>query len=165
MCSLSSQSLPRRTCSLRKSLAILHKPVCNCQGDSWSCAPIRCAKRPPMARSVVLFLDRAHGGVRRNRLARIRFALYGSVMESAKPQAKKAADIFVLHCLNLQCRGLLAYEVDASNVLYVDLAWTAQQENGRRFLPCPKCGGKNIVEEFTTDKGQIKHKVTRWEPS
>jgi DNA-directed RNA polymerase subunit RPC12/RpoP len=84
--------------------------------------------------------------------------------EPAAPKLKKAADIFALHCLNSECRGLLAYEVDGDNVLYVDLAWTAKSDAGKRYFPCPKCGSKNIVEEFRTDKGQVKHKVTRWEP-
>ena len=86
-------------------------------------------------------------------------------MDVSKPPTKKAADIFVLHCLNPQCNGLLAYEVDSNNVLYVDLAWTAIHADGRSYFPCPKCGGKNIVEEFRTDKGQSKHKVTRFEPA
>lgn len=81
----------------------------------------------------------------------------------AKP-ATKAADIHVLHCLDPQCHGLLAYEVDSNNVLYVDLAWTARRDGDTRFFPCPKCGGKNIVEAFRTDKGQLRHKVTRWAP-
>lgn len=81
-----------------------------------------------------------------------------------KPGVKKPAEIFVLHCLNPQCGALLAYEVDGNNVLYVDLAWTARAENGKRYFPCPKCNGRNIVEEFRNEKGQLKHKVTRWEP-
>ncbi len=76
----------------------------------------------------------------------------------------KAADILALRCLNPTCGGLLAYEVDRDNVLHVDLAWTARQDGDRRYFPCPKCGGKNIVEEVRNDKGQVRHKVTRWEP-
>ena len=81
-----------------------------------------------------------------------------------KPAGKKAADIQVLRCLNPECRGLLAYEVDRENVLYVDLAWTAKSDGAMRYFPCPKCHGKNIVEELRTDTGQVKHRVTRWEP-
>jgi len=80
----------------------------------------------------------------------------------AKPAAK-TPDIHVLHCMNPQCRGLLAYEVDSNNVLYVDLAWTATDDGISRHFPCPRCGGKNIVEEFRTEKGQVRHKVTRCE--
>ncbi len=81
----------------------------------------------------------------------------------AKPAPKKAADISVLHCLNPGCGGLLAYEVDADNVLHVDLAWTAQRAGDLRYFPCPKCGGKNIIEEFHDAKGQRKHRVTRFQ--
>lgn len=77
-------------------------------------------------------------------------------------KTKKAADIQVLRCLNPQCKGLLAYEVDSNNVLYVDLAWTAKRDGDLRYFPCPKCGGRNLVEAFTTEQGKAKHRVTRW---
>jgi len=84
--------------------------------------------------------------------------------ETPKPKLKKGADINVLRCLNPQCTGLLAYEVDSNNVLYVDLAWTAKTDGTVRYFPCPVCRGKNIVEEWRDDKSQLKHRVTRWEP-
>jgi hypothetical protein len=86
-----------------------------------------------------------------------------TVPATPKP-ATKAADILVLRCLNPACRGLLAYEVDRDNILYVDLAWTARRDGDARSFPCPQCGGKNIVEEVRNDKGQVRHKVTRWTP-
>jgi hypothetical protein len=89
--------------------------------------------------------------------------MYGNFMESTTT-GKKAADIAVLRCLNPECNGLLAYEVDSRGVLYVDLEWTAKQDGATRFFPCPKCGAKNIVEEFRTEKGQRKHRVTTWKP-
>jgi hypothetical protein len=79
---------------------------------------------------------------------------------AAKPP-NKAADIHVLHCLNPQCAGLLAYEVDRNNVLYVDLAWTARRDGDAHYFPCPKCGGKNLVEAIRTEKG-LRHAVTRF---
>ena len=79
----------------------------------------------------------------------------------AKPAAK-AADIHVLRCLNPACDALLAYEVDSHNVLYVDLAWTAKRDGDVRYFPCPKCGGKNVVEEIRNEKGQVRHQVKRW---
>jgi hypothetical protein len=82
----------------------------------------------------------------------------------APKAASKAAEISVLHCLNPQCNGLLAYEVDRDNVLYVDLAWTARRAGEMRYFPCPKCGGKNILEPFRNDKGQVRHKVARFQP-
>ena len=89
----------------------------------------------------------------------------GSRMDATpKTKAKKAADIFALRCLNPQCGGLLAYEVDSQNVLYVDLAWTAKRDGNTLYFPCPKCSGKNVVEEFHNDAGVRGHRVVRWQP-
>jgi hypothetical protein len=82
----------------------------------------------------------------------------------AKAKSKKAADIQVLRCLKPGCGGLLAYEVDSKNVLYVDLAWTACRGGGFDYFPCPKCDAKNVVEAFQTADGKAKHRVVRWEP-
>lgn len=85
-------------------------------------------------------------------------------MEKAKnPSAKKAPRITALRCLNPACEGLLAYEVQADNVLYLDLAWTARREGEKRYFPCPKCGGKNIVEAFRSPDGKERHRVSCWE--
>ena len=87
-------------------------------------------------------------------------------MSADKPAPKKkASDVQVLRCLDPACRGLMAYEVDADNVLYVDLAWTAHRSGETRFFPCPKCGGRNIVEETRDAKGRVAHRVTRFEPA
>jgi hypothetical protein len=83
--------------------------------------------------------------------------------ETPRPAAKKTATPSALRCLNEQCRALLAYEVDANNVLYVDLAWTARHEGDLAFFPCPSCKGKNIVEAEVNEKGVRVHRVTRWQ--
>ncbi len=77
--------------------------------------------------------------------------------------AKSKVD--VLRCLNPRCGGLLAYEVTEGNVLYVDLAWTARVDGEVRYFPCPKCGGRNIVEPFAEESGRTRHRVTRFEPA
>lgn len=79
-----------------------------------------------------------------------------------KPVKKAAADINVLKCLNPDCRALLPYEVDSDNVLYVDLAWMARANGELRYFPCPKCGGRNVVEPFRDAKGKAGHRVTRF---
>jgi len=84
--------------------------------------------------------------------------------EGAKGAAKKTATISALRCLNESCRALLAYEVNANNILYVDLAWTARREGDLAFFPCPSCHGKNVVEAETNEKGQQVHRVVRWQP-
>jgi hypothetical protein len=79
------------------------------------------------------------------------------------PKQKKATDIDVLRCLNPVCRGMLAFEVAAENVLNPDLHWMARQEGTTRYFPCPKCHGRNVVEEVRDAKGTIRHAVTRFE--
>ncbi len=76
---------------------------------------------------------------------------------------KKAVDINVLHCLDPACRGMLAYEVNSDNVLYIDLAWQARQDGDTRYFPCPICRGRNVVEEVRDAKGAVQHRVTRFE--
>jgi len=71
--------------------------------------------------------------------------------------------IRVLRCLDTACDGMMAYEVIDDNVLYVDLAYTARDDGGKRYFPCPKCGGRNIVEGFVDEKGNQKHRVSRFE--
>jgi len=82
----------------------------------------------------------------------------------ASAPKKKGPDINVLRCLNPDCRGMLAYEVNSNNVLYVDLAWTARDHGNTRYFPCPKCQGRNVVEEIRDDAGTLRHRVTRFEP-
>ena len=71
--------------------------------------------------------------------------------------------VSVLRCLSDSCDQMLAYEVTEGNVLYVDLAYTARQDGDLRFFPCPKCSGRNVVEEFQDDAGKPRHRVTRFE--
>lgn len=83
--------------------------------------------------------------------------------ESKPVPKKKTADIRVLRCLGPECGGMLAYEVDAENFLYVDLAWTAHRDGDLRYFPCPSCGGRNVVEAAIDGKGAERHRVTRFE--
>lgn len=82
----------------------------------------------------------------------------------ARPAPKKTPDVRALRCLGPNCNGLLAYEVDSDNVLYTDLAWTARTAGDLRFLPCPKCGGRNVLESLPSQSGTVRHRVARWEP-
>lgn len=84
--------------------------------------------------------------------------------DTSRSPTKKAAAISALRCLNEHCRALLAYEVDANNVLHVDLAWTARRDGDLAYFPCPSCKGKNVVEAAVNDKGAPVHRVTRWQP-
>lgn len=76
-----------------------------------------------------------------------------------------AAKIDALHCLSDSCAGMLAYEVTDDNVLYIDLAYTAERDGELQFFPCPICGGRNVVEELTDARGALRHRVARFEPA
>ena len=82
--------------------------------------------------------------------------------EATPAKKKKATDVDVLHCLNPECRGMLAFEVTPDNILNPDLHWMARQDGTTRYFPCPTCGGHNVVEEVRDAKGALKHAVTRF---
>ncbi len=83
--------------------------------------------------------------------------------DAAPAKKKKASDVDVLHCLDPNCRGMLAFEVTAENILTPDLHWMARQDGATRYFPCPTCHGRNIVEEVRDAKGALRHAVTRFE--
>lgn len=85
-------------------------------------------------------------------------------MAAATPK-KKAIDVDVLRCLDPGCRGMLAFEVTPENILNPDLHWMAEQDGPTRYFPCPKCHGRNIVEEVRDGKGALRHAVTRFAPA
>jgi len=83
-------------------------------------------------------------------------------MENAAAKQTKGPTIFALRCLSPNCNTLLAYEVDKDNFLYIDLSWTARHADAMDFLPCPGCGGKNVLESATDAKGARRPRVTRF---
>lgn len=84
--------------------------------------------------------------------------------EGAPVKKKKAADVDVLRCLDPACRAMLAFEVTAGNVLSPDLHWMARRDGDVYYFPCPRCHGRNIVEELVDAKGMRRHAVTRFTP-
>jgi len=85
--------------------------------------------------------------------------------DAAPAKKKKAADVDVLHCLNPECRGMLAFEVTAEGFLNPDLHWMARESDAIRYFPCPTCHGRNIVDEVRDSKGALRHAVRRFEPA
>jgi ssDNA-binding Zn-finger/Zn-ribbon topoisomerase 1 len=83
-------------------------------------------------------------------------------MTAAGAKQRKPGDVDVLRCLDPQCRGMLAFEVTAENILNPDLHWMARADGPMRYFPCPKCGGRNVVEEVRDAKGTVRHAVTRF---
>lgn len=84
-------------------------------------------------------------------------------MEAAPVKEAKGPSIFLLRCLSPQCEALLAYEVDRDNFLYVDLSWTARRAGETAYFPCPRCGGKNVVETLTDASRRQRPRVVRFE--
>lgn len=76
---------------------------------------------------------------------------------------KKGSEIDVLRCLDPACAWMLAYEVAPGNILNPDLHWTARRDGDVHYFPCPRCGGRNVVEEVRDAKGALRHAVTRFE--
>ncbi len=72
-------------------------------------------------------------------------------MSSAADQASEpkapVLKINVLKCRGEACNGLLAYEETNEGFLLGQALLLADEVDGKRFLPCPECGGRNLVEE------------------
>lgn len=85
-------------------------------------------------------------------------------MTGTSTKTGKAAGIEVMRCLSPDCGGLLAYEIDARGFLYVDLRHTARTNDGVAYLPCPRCGGKNVLETAEDSAGKRRPRVARFAP-
>lgn len=78
--------------------------------------------------------------------------------KSAKPQPK----VNVLRCRAPGCRALLAFEETDEGYLLGQAIELADVEGAKRYLPCPKCGGRQLVEEYAHD-GKRRTRVIGFE--
>lgn len=67
-------------------------------------------------------------------------------MSDAAPK-KKDLKIHVLRCRSESCRGLLPFEETDEGLLLGNMFAVASSDGDARFFPCPRCGGRNLVEE------------------
>ncbi len=81
--------------------------------------------------------------------------------ETATP--KKRVKVHVLRCRSEPCGGLLAFEETDEGYLLGQVILLASEDGGRRFFPCPKCGGRNLVEEVE-HAGKMRTRVIGFEP-
>jgi len=84
----------------------------------------------------------------------------------AKPddRPQKAVKVQVLRCRGESCRGLLAFEeTDEGYLLGQVLGMADVDADGRRFFPCPKCGGRLLVEEYVHSDGKLRVRVSGFE--
>jgi hypothetical protein len=80
---------------------------------------------------------------------------------AAKPKVVK---VNVLRCRDEACKGLLAFEETEEGYLLGQVLELADVDGNRRFFPCPKCGGRLLVEEFEHE-GKRRVRVCGFEPA
>jgi hypothetical protein len=84
-------------------------------------------------------------------------------MESSAGQQKKPQPkVNVLRCRGDGCAALLAFEETDAGYLLGQAIELAERDGAKRYLPCPRCGGRQVVEEFVLD-GKRRTRVTGFE--
>lgn len=78
--------------------------------------------------------------------------------------AAKAVKVHVLRCRDESCRALLAFEETEEGYLLGQVLGLAVVAGDVRFFPCPRCGGRLLVEEFEQE-GKLRVRVYGFEPS
>jgi hypothetical protein len=85
-------------------------------------------------------------------------------MSLPAPAKKKALKVNVLRCRDEACRALMAYEETSEGFLLGNMIELAVSDGQRHWLPCPRCGGRNLVEEVPFE-GKLRTRVTGFEPA
>ena len=68
---------------------------------------------------------------------------------SQTPQSSKTKlKVNVLKCGGESCDALLAYEETNEGYLLGQVLALAEVDGQKRYFPCPKCGGRQLVEEY-----------------
>ena len=83
----------------------------------------------------------------------------GAAGGAGKPRLK----VNVLRCRDAACGGLLAFEETDQGYLLGRVLELADVDGERRYLPCPKCGGRQLVEEYE-HAGKLRVRVSGFEP-
>ena len=76
------------------------------------------------------------------------------------PQPK----VNVLRCRGTECRALLPYEETDAGYLLGQAIELAETDGSKRFLSCPRCGGRQLVEEYAHE-GKRRTRISGFEPS
>lgn len=88
----------------------------------------------------------------------------GTDTPAAAPKKKKAVKVNVLRCRDESCRALLAFEETDAGYLLGQVFELADVDGNKRFFPCPKCGGRLLVEEYVHG-GKQRVRVYGYEPA
>ena len=59
----------------------------------------------------------------------------------------KPVKVHVLRCGSEACRALLPFEETDEGLLLGNMIEAASHDGATSFFPCPRCGGRNLVEE------------------
>jgi hypothetical protein len=78
---------------------------------------------------------------------------------SDAPAKKKEIKVHVLRCRSESCGALLPFEETDEGLLLGNMIDVATREGGLAFFPCPRCGGRNLVEEVDYE-GKKRSRVT-----
>lgn len=66
---------------------------------------------------------------------------------SEAPAKKKEIKVHVLRCRSESCRALLPFEETDEGLLLGNMFAMATRDGAVAYFPCPRCGGRNLVEE------------------
>jgi DNA-directed RNA polymerase subunit RPC12/RpoP len=69
----------------------------------------------------------------------------------ASPGGKAKWKVNVLKCRGESCQALLAYEETSEGYLLGQVLPLAEVDGQTRYFPCPKCGGRQLIEEYVHD--------------
>jgi hypothetical protein len=58
----------------------------------------------------------------------------------------------------------LAFEETDEGYLLGQVLELADVDGGKRYFPCPKCGGRLLVEEYVHRDGKLRTRVSGFEP-
>ena len=78
---------------------------------------------------------------------------------SDAPAKKSAVKVHVLRCGAEACRALLPFEETDEGLLLGNMIEVATRDGDVRFFPCPRCGGRNLVEEVVSE-GKKRSRVS-----
>lgn len=78
---------------------------------------------------------------------------------SDAPETKKDVKVHVLRCRSETCRALLPFEETDEGLLLGNMMEVATRDDSSAWFPCPRCGGRNLVEEVVHD-GKKRTRVT-----
>lgn len=70
---------------------------------------------------------------------------------SDAPVKKKDVKVHVLRCRNETCNALLPFEETDEGLLLGNMIDVATRGGDSAWFPCPRCEGRNLVEEVVQD--------------